>query len=521
VTNSLNKPVNDPVISSQEYWLEITGLSKAYGGVPALKGVSLKVRVGKVHGLVGANGAGKSTLVKCLAGAVVPDSGEIKLNDEVITISEPADAAKLGFSFIHQEVSVIPNFDVFRNMALGVKPSTNLGIINWSDLRAKAEAIHKQLSMTFSLNEKIENLSVADKWLVLIGRALMQDSRLIVMDEPTASLSIQEINSVHKIVSDLTASGVTIVYISHRLDEILEICEDITVFRDGTVVDTFKRGNVEKRDLVRSIVGKEMVMDMSSKEIHNSEVVLAVSNISDKKLLRDISFSLHKGEILGFSGLVGGGRTELAKIIFGAGKRTVGKIVFDGQEVNFKSPFQAVRKEIGFVPEERRSQGTFMTHSIVFNISIASLKTLVYSKFIPLLRPREMSLRASELCALVTVNTKNMKQRIGTLSGGNQQKVVIARWLGKPTKLLILDEPSRGVDVGAREEIHHVVRELAKKGTSIIIISSDDEELELLCDRVLVMREGAIVAEVTGNQISANTLTALSFGTSTDFSTRS
>lgn len=498
--------------SSQQSWLEVSNLYKSFGGVQALKGVSLNIDRGKIHGLIGANGAGKSSLIKCLAGAITPDKGEIRLNGKTISITDPAVAAGLGFSFIHQEVNVVPNFDVFRNMVLGIEPETKLGIIQWSSLREKAKVIQKRLSMNFSLDEKVENLSVAEKWLVLIGRALMQDAELIAMDEPTASLSIQEINDVHAIIHDLVKSGVTVLFVSHRLEEVIEICDVITVFRDGEVITEYKKGNVDKAELVRQIVGKEVQESKKDFKERSDEEVLTVSDLSDSEILKDISFKLYKGEVLGFSGLVGAGRTELAKVIFGARKRTSGEINFGGKSLHFNSPADAIKENIGFVPEERRSEGIFSTQSISFNISISSLGTVIWAKIFPYLRVRKMRSRALELATLVTVNTKNMKQGIGTLSGGNQQKVVIARWLGKKTRLLILDEPSRGVDVGAREEIHKVIRHLANEGTSIIVISSDNEELEMLCDRVLTMVEGQITSEVYGSELTAAHLTTLSFG---------
>lgn len=498
--------------SSQKPWLEVSNIQKSYGGIQALKGVSIKFERGRVHGLIGANGAGKSTLIKCLAGAENPDSGEIKLNGEPVEISDPADAMALGFAFIHQEVTVIPNFDVFRNMALGIKPDTKFGYIDWRSLRRKAEQIHKRLSMKFSLDARVDDLSVADKWLVLIGRALMQDAALIAMDEPTASLSIQEIEDVHAIIKDLVKSGVAVLFVSHRLDEVIELCDVISIFRDGSIVNEFTKGQVTKAQLVAQIVGKEVELDRKEIVKGSSKEVLSVQNLSDEKILRGVSFTLHEGEILGFSGLVGAGRTELAKIIYGATKRTEGTIKLFGREVNFRDPSEAIKAHIGFVPEERRAEGIFGTESIAFNISISSLASSIVSKFLPYLRVRSMRKNSLELAKLVTVNTNNMRQKILTLSGGNQQKVVIARWLGKETKLLILDEPSRGVDVGARSEIHKVIRQLAQEGTSIIVISSDDEELEALCDRVITLVEGRITSEVSGGDIKAENLTALSFG---------
>jgi ABC-type sugar transport system ATPase subunit len=505
----MNEMLDDT--SSQIPWLEVLNIYKSYGGVQALNDVSVKISRGKIHGLIGANGAGKSTLIKCLAGAVIPDSGTIKLNGEQILLDQPAAASKLGFSFIHQEVSLIPNFDVFRNMALGIQPDTQFGYIRWKSLRKKAEVIRTKLSMTFSLDEKVENLSVAEKWLVLIGRALMQEATMIAMDEPTASLSIHEIENVHQIVRDLVSSGVSILFVSHRLDEVIELCDHITIFRDGKVISEFSKGNVTKSQLVSQIAGKETGEIAFSSRLQSPEIVLSVKDIFDEEILKGVSFNLHRGEILGFSGLVGAGRTELAKVIFGARKRTSGEIELMGKRINFSHPAEAVNANIGFVPEERRAEGIFGTQSIAFNITISSLSSVVISKVLPFLKVHRMRSKSLELSKLVTVNTGNMRRTILTLSGGNQQKVVIARWLGMKTEVLILDEPSRGVDVGAREEIHRVIKQLAEQGTSILVISSDNEELEMLCERVLTMVEGKITSESTGNGITASNLTSLSF----------
>ena len=512
MTNSQSVFETDNETSSQVPWLEVSGIKKSYGGIAALKGVSVKFEKGRVHGLIGANGAGKSTLIKCLAGAENPDSGKFLLAGKEIEISDPFDAMKLKFAFIHQEVNLIPKFDVFRNMALGIEPNIKLGIIDWRTLRNKAQAIHQRLSMTFSLDSRVDDLSVAEKWLVLIGRALMQDAELIAMDEPTASLSLQEIEDVHKIIKGLVKTGVAVLFVSHRLDEVIELCDVISIFRDGEIVNDFSKGEISKQQLVTQIVGREVAIEKKLASKKSANVVLSVKNLSNENILRNINFELYEGEILGFSGLVGAGRTELAKIIYGAGKRTSGVIELFGEKVNFKSPAQGIRASIGFVPEERRAEGIFGNESITFNITISSLATSVVSKFFPFLKVRTMRKISQELSKSVTVNTENMRQKILTLSGGNQQKVVIARWLGNETKLLILDEPSRGVDVGARSEIHKVIQKLASSGTSIIVISSDDEELEALCDRVLTLVEGHISAEVSGAELTAENLTLLSFG---------
>jgi ribose transport system ATP-binding protein len=511
MNDSTLSPVVSARISSQNPWLEIRDISKHFGGVQALSGVSLSIRRGFVHGLIGANGAGKSTLVRCLAGVVSPDSGEVLVEGQPVIIADPHQAAELGLAFIHQEVSLVPGFDVFRNMTLGIAPQTHYGVIDWRPLRRRAEAVHQRLAMRFSLTADIDELSTADQWLVLIGRALMRDAVLIAMDEPTASLSAVEVERVHSVVRDLVANDVAVIYVSHRLDEVVELCDDITVFRDGAVVSRVTRGSVTKPDLVRAIVGRD-VEEAAILEPHiHGRIVLDVRGVSDKKLLRDVSLAVHEGEVLGLAGLVGAGRTELAKIIYGESDATAGEIYLNGKKTRFREPADAAAAGIGFVPEERRSEAIFAERSIAFNITISSLTSSIVSRWLPLLRLKHARTRASKFAKDVTVNTADMRQLIGSLSGGNQQKAVIARWLARSTSLLILDEPSRGVDVGARIEIHRVIRELAAKGTAILAISSDVEELVGLCDRVIVMVEGRIRAELTGSEITTERMISLSF----------
>jgi ABC-type sugar transport system ATPase subunit len=490
----------------------VRGISKSFGGVHALRDVEFEIRRGVVHGLVGANGAGKSTLIKCLAGIEHPDSGEIVVDGEEQRIETPSDASALGMAFIHQEMSLIPGWSVLRNMMLGQKPPTRLGIIDWRPARVRARAVAQRLGMHFGLNTSVDDLSPADQWLVLIGRALMRDARLIAMDEPTASLSAEEAGRLHTIIRELAASGTAVVFVSHRLDEVSDLCEDVTVFRDGAVVERRVAEKVHKAELVRAIVGREMEIAVHGREpAEHGSPVLVVEDVRDGRRVHGVSLTVHAGEVLGIGGLVGAGRTELAGLIYGAHKRTAGVISLDGRPVEFREPADAVRAGVGLVPEERRSEGLFLERSIDFNINAASLDTLRRSRLVPLLRLREGRKRAQVLADAVTVKARDMGDPVGSLSGGNQQKVAIARWLVRPPRLLILDEPSRGVDVGARAEVHRVIRELAAAGTAVLAISSDNEELVALCDRVVVMAEGRITGTLRGREITEDRILSLSF----------
>lgn len=490
----------------------IRGISKTFGGVHALREVEFEIRRGVVHGLVGANGAGKSTLIKCLAGIEHPDEGEIVVDGAVREITAPSDATDLGMAFIHQEMSLIPGWSVLRNMMLGQKPPARLGVIDWRPARVRAREVARRLGMQFGLNASVDELSPADQWLVLIGRALMRDARLIAMDEPTASLSAEEARRVHAIIRELTASGTAVVFVSHRLDEVSELCQDVTVFRDGEVVERHVGESVPKSELVRAIVGREMEIAVQGREpAEHGSPVLVVDDIHDGRRVHGVSLTVHAGEVVGIGGLVGAGRTELAGVIYGAHKRTAGTISLDGRPVDFGEPADAVLAGIGLVPEERRSEALFLERSIDFNINVASFDTLRRSWLMPTLRLREGRRRAKVLADAVTVKARDVTARVGSLSGGNQQKVAIARWLVAPPRLLILDEPSRGVDVGARAEVHRVIRELAARGTAVLAISSDNEELVALCDRVVVMAEGRVAGSLRGREIREDRILALSF----------
>ena len=492
--------------------VKVTNVSKSFGGVAALKAVSFDIRPGAVHGLIGANGAGKSTLIRCLAGIEKPDGGTIEVGGDVVSIDSADDAAKLGLAFIHQEMSLIPGWDVLRNMALGIPPTTRFGIIDWRPTRTRAREVANRLNMHYALSTNVDTLSTADQWLVLIGRALMQDARVIAMDEPTASLSVEEATRLHQIVRELAASGTAVIFVSHRLDEVSDLCDDITVFKDGVVTKRVIGEHTSKAELVRAIVGRDLVIpERGHTPRPHGRPILEVREVSDPDLLREVSLTVHEGEILGLGGLVGAGRTELARIIFGAGKASSGAVFLDGVKTAFRQPTDAVEAGIGLVPEERRSEGVFLDRTIDFNINLAKLDSLTPSPLFPFLNLKKGRTRSQAAADQVTVKAKNVGVTVGSLSGGNQQKVVIARWLLEKPKLLILDEPSRGVDVGARAEVHRVIRELAASGTAILAISSDNEELVSLCDRVIVLAEGRTTGELTGENITEDQLISLSF----------
>jgi ribose transport system ATP-binding protein/rhamnose transport system ATP-binding protein len=488
----------------REPFLEVIGLRKHFGGVQALKGVDLRIHAGEVHGLVGANGAGKSTLIRILAGVTHPDAGIILLDKQPVAISNPQHATRLGLSFIHQELNLVPKFSVIQNMTLGLPKASTFGLIRWHEVQREVEAAAQRVGLHFPLDTPVGDLSVAEQWLVSIGRALIRRARLIAMDEPTASLSEGETQRLFQIIRELAADGIGILYVSHRLEEILELCNDITVFKDGQAILNTNVSATSKQHLVKAIAGRSIDTRASSEitSASSSPVLLETRGLSAGRRVKNVSFSLHRGEVLGLAGLVGAGRTELARLLFAADQPDAGTILLDNKVWIPTSPNHAVAKGIGFVPEERRHQGLILDKSVSFNINLPFLQYQRLSPFVPLLSHRKASTTARTISNRLSVKTQSVETRVGDLSGGNQQKVVIGKWLTRDLKILILDEPSRGVDVGARAEIHKIIRELGANGVGVIVISSEVEELPGLCDRVLVMVEGKIAGELIGPAIT-------------------
>jgi ribose transport system ATP-binding protein len=497
----------------REPFLEVNGLRKHFGGVQALKGVDLQIHAGQVHGLVGANGAGKSTLIRILAGVTIPDAGTILLDKQPVVITNPQQAAHLGLSFIHQELNLVPKFNVIQNMALGLPKATTLGLINWRAVQREVIVAAERVGITFPLDLPVSELSVAEQWLVSIGRALVRRARLIAMDEPTASLSEEETQRLFQIIRELVVDGIGILYVSHRLDEILDLCNDITVFKDGqTVLHTNVR-ETNKQALVYAIAGRNVAINGPSEttSISSAQVVLEARGLSCGRRVKDVSFSLHRGEVLGLGGLVGSGRTELARLLFGADSPDSGEIYLENVLWKPGRPDKAVASGIGFVPEERRRQGLILDKSVSFNLNLPTFKYLRMAPLLPLLNHRKAANTARSVSNRLDIKMPSVETRAGDLSGGNQQKIVIGKWLTRDLKVLILDEPSRGVDVGARAEIHKIIRELGAKGVAVIVISSEVEELPGLCDRVLVMAEGKIAGELTGQDITKEAIIHISY----------
>ncbi len=508
-------------MSGDAVWLRVRGLSKQFGGAHALRDVDIDIHAGEVHGLVGANGAGKSTMIRCLAGLVNPDAGTAVVAGEEMSFSSPAEAERSGLAFIHQELSLVPHFSAADNIMLGAKVEKRFGLIDRRRTRKVAEAAAARIGIDFPLDRRASELSVAQQWLVTISKALVRNASMIAMDEPTASLSDQESHDLFRVIRDLAASGVAILYVSHRLDEVLDLSDRITVFRDGQVTGTTTRGELDKPGLIRAIVGREV--EKPSRErisaIDRSQPpIFEARHVAGGPRVHDVSFSLYRGEVLGIGGLVGAGRSELAKLAFGAAKLEGGQFRLGQNTLIGGSVARAVASGIGLVPEERRSEGLLLEKSVAYNMNIAVLRQLRTVSSLPFLSSGRSRARADAMIDKLRVKTTSSSVPIGSLSGGNQQKALIARWMTSEMKVLFLDEPSRGVDVGARHEIHEAIRELAASGIGTVVISSDVEELDVLCDRVVVMCEGVVTGELDGDEISEARIIELSYAHTTSSS---
>ncbi|MEZ5669558.1 MAG: sugar ABC transporter ATP-binding protein [Alphaproteobacteria bacterium] len=493
-------------------FLAVSGIHKSFGGVHALKGAALEIAAGEVHGLVGANGAGKSTLIRILAGLERPDAGTVALDGVPVAIETPHAATRLGLSFIHQELALVPTMTVLENIMLGAPKKQRLGLVDWRAIARDVEPVARRVGIAVPLSTNVSALSTAENWLVSICRALVHNSRLIVMDEPTASLSANECTRLFAIVRDLSASGVAVLYVSHRLDEILDLCHRTTVLRDGRPVGTLAGPAMTRRALVEAIVGGAVPEHLEhAHDFAGDTVVLSVRGLARQPHVRGVDFDLHAGEVLGLGGLVGAGRSEAARLLFGADRLQAGTMTLAGRRYEPHAPSDAVAAGIGLVPEERRSDGLILGKSLAFNVGLANLDKIRVSRGLPLIDYRRRASLALDTIRTLQVKAQGIEAPVGRLSGGNQQKVVIGRWLARTPRVLILDEPTRGVDIGARGEIHRLIRRLAADGMAVLVISSEPDELPDLCDRVLIMAEGRVVRELAGSAVTRNAIVDASY----------
>ncbi|MBZ4689165.1 MAG: lantibiotic transporter permease [Cereibacter sp.] len=470
--------------------IQLEDITKSFAGIHALTNVDFDLHAGEVHALCGENGAGKSTLMRVLGGEMRPDSGRTLIGGAEVRLSGPTDAIRRGISVIHQEMALAPDLSVAENIFLGALPPG----INWPKLRARARALIQRLGFDIAPGDRVSDLSVAHQQVVEIAKALSRDAQVIVFDEPTAVLSTGDARRLLQIIKDLRAAGVGIVYISHRLDEIYEIADRVTVMKDGRRVDTVTPASTPVDELIRMMVGRPLSQLFGEKpKTELGAEVLRLSGVSLPNGIHDVSFSIRRGEVVGLGGLVGSGRTELARAIFGADPVSSGEMFLHGAPYRPRSPRQAVRRGVGLVPEDRKGQGIVLDMEILKNATMANTAPVTTGGFF---RGRAERGLVQKLVQSLRIKLGSMHDPVSSLSGGNQQKVVLAKWFNVDPDLIILDEPTRGVDVGAKTEIYTLIHRLAADGKAVIVISSEHAELFGLCDRVLVMGEGGLRGEL-------------------------
>ena len=484
--------------------LQMEGICKYFPGVKALENVDFKLRAGEVHAILGENGAGKSTLIKILGGIYQADGGSIFINGTEVKIDNIHNAKLNGISVIHQELMLSDNMTVAENIFMGDELTKGI-TVNSKKMNQEAQKFLDLLKLPIKATDKLSSLTIANQQMVEIVRAISFSAKIIVMDEPTSSLSQNETELLFMAINELKKRGIGIIYISHRIAELEIIADRITVMRDGTYIDTVEVDNLDKDLLITLMVGRELKKFYIRDATIREDIVLQVENLNDGEKIHDISFTLHKGEILGFAGLIGSGRTEIMQCIFGLRGKKSGKIYLNGQPVNIKSPKDAMRNKLAFVPENRKEEGLFLESSVKFNTTL-----LVLSKFFKkMLFYRKIE---NDICRdfvdRLSVKTANVEQSILELSGGNQQKVIISRWLATEPDVLILDEPTRGIDVGAKSEIYSLINDLTKKGIAIILISSEMQEIINMSDRIAVMNNGYLV-DILAEELTQERIMAL------------
>lgn len=485
-------------MNNPEYVLQLKNIVKKYPGVTALKGVTLEIKKGEIHALIGENGAGKSTLIKTCSGAVVPTEGKIIINGKEFNSMSPQLAADNGIAIIYQEFNNVRELSVAENIFLG--RAIRKGItIDRKKMEEESKKVFEQLNINIDPKELVKNLTVGYQQMVEIAKAIQQNAKILIMDEPSAPLTKAEVESMMKLVEKLRSDGVSIIYISHRLDEIFRLSDRITVLRDGEYVETLITKESDVNQLVSLMVGRELTETYPArKDCIRDQVVMDIQNVSGNGD-KNISISIRRGEILGLGGLIGAGRTELAQIIFGVTKKAEGKIIFKGKEINPKSPKEAIKLGIALVPEDRKQQGALLTVDIKENISMPILKKI--SKGTVVNKKKELNIANRHIEGL-KIKTPSVKQLVKNLSGGNQQKVILGKWMAAESEFIIFDEPTRGIDVGAKYEIYKLMNSMVESGKTILLISSEMEELMGMSDRIVVLSEGKITGELNKENFS-------------------
>lgn len=489
------------------YRVRTEGIKKSFGGVKALSGVSLAVRPGEIHALVGENGAGKSTLMKILSGAYQKDEGTIEIDGVPVEIGSPRRGKELGVGIIYQEFELAGDLTVAENIFLDRLSSGKL--IDWKRLYEKAEAVLHSLNFDINVKSRVQDLSVAYQQVVEIAKVLSQNAKILILDEPTAVLSPKETAALFETLNKLRSEGVSIIYISHRMEEIFQIADSITIMRDGEVTGTGRRDQMEMNQVIELMIGRKLSTMFPPRAVEMGEEILRVEEL-EGEAFRRISFSVRRGEVLGISGLVGSGRSEIVRAIFGADRKKSGKVYLNGQEVTIHSPKDAVRLGIGLIPENRKEQGLVLDFAIKHNITMPNIRSV--RGFLGVIRQGQENRLAQSLVEKLTVKTDSIDAAVHQLSGGNQQKVVLAKWFNTDSQVIIFDEPTRGVDVGAKIEIYNLINEFAKRNLGVIIISSELNEIIGMCDRTIVIDNGEKKGELKKEELSELNIMKLAVG---------
>lgn len=483
--------------------LRLESITKTFPGVKALDNVSLSVMPGEVHALMGENGAGKSTLMKVLGGIYQPDEGQIFVGEEPVVMANPIDAKQKGIVFIHQELSLADELSVAENVYLGELPTLSFGRVDWASLYKKTDEILARLNVNFTSDTRVGELSIANQQMVEIARALTVNAKAVIFDEPTASLTDAEKRVLFDVIADLKAQGVGIVYISHRMEEIFKITDRVSVLRDGQYQQTLPTGDTSEEDITQLMIGRKLDLSRAAVEHDLGEVAIEVRDLSCGSVYQNINFYVRAGEVLGFYGLVGAGRTEIAETLFGLRQPSAGQILIEGKETHLNSPAKAIQEGISLVPEDRKGQGLILGMNCRDNMTLPQVQDMTAGPFVS--DGAEIAI-FDQYRDRLDIRTPGWQQAVGNLSGGNQQKIVIGKWLSMHPKVLIVDEPTRGIDVGSKSEIHKLIRELAATGYAVIVISSEMPEVLHVSDRIVAMYAGQIIRTFSADEVTEESL---------------
>jgi len=490
--------------------IEMKGIKKYFYGVKALDGVDFKIRTGEVHALIGENGAGKSTLVKILTGVYQPTAGNIILNDKPVQFPSPQVSQKAGISAIHQEATMFPDLSVMENIFMGhhIRNKSN-GLLSWREMKDKTQSLLDKLELDIGPDTKVRNLSVAQRHMVEVAKALSLDAKVVIMDEPTSALTLKEVEYLYKIIRKLKSEGKAIIFISHKFEEVFEIADYFTVLRDGKYIGEGTIADITVDKIVQMVIGRSLEQMYPKLEAEQGDIILKVKNLTKIGVFKNISFDLHKGEILGFFGLVGAGRSEVMQTIFGINTKTSGEVFINGEKISISNPSNAMNHGLAYLPEDRQIQGAILAMNIRENITLPIIDRT--SRHIFLDRNREFEI-TDEYGKNIEIKASGWEQLVEDLSGGNQQKVVLAKWIATKPRILLMDEPTKGIDVATKATVHNFISELAKKGIAIILISSELPEILGMSNNIIVMHEGVITAKFTREEANSKKIIRAAIG---------